>query len=112
MPYRSFGRHYWYGSFPEHVSFFSLAWFKWVADQLGMTIVTHQYLTCEKRIWPLWCKQMAQTVIQTSIRLLRERGVSEAWLKSLPFIGRATQWTTVPWWRQATDHIMVVLKKS
>jgi len=112
LPYRLFGRHYWYGSFPEHVSFYSLAWFTWAAERLDMKVSAHHYLTSERRHWKLWAKQCAQISVHTLFRVLRERGVSETWLARLPLIGRAAAWKTVPWWKQATDHIMVVLTKK
>lgn len=112
LPYRLFGRHYWYGSFPEHVSFYSLAWFTWAADRLGMKVAAHRHLGSERRNWKLWAKQLAQISVHSLFSLLREWGVSDTLLGRLPVIGRAIHWKTVPWWKQATDHIMVVLVRK
>ncbi|MDB6139802.1 MAG: hypothetical protein JWO94_2874 [Verrucomicrobiaceae bacterium] len=112
LPYRLFGRHYWYGSFPEHVSFYSLAWFAWAAEHLGMKVSAHHYLSSERRDWKLWAKQFTQITIHTLFSVLRERGISDERLARLPVIGRAARWKTVPWWKQATDHVMVVMTKK
>ncbi len=112
LPYRLFGRHYWYGSIPEHVTFYSRAWFTWAAKQLDMKLSTHLHLPSETREWRQWTKQLAQISLHTLFRSLRERGISDATLGRLPLVGRAARWQTVPWWKQATDHIMVVLTKK
>ena len=108
-PYRLFRRHYWYGSFPEHVTFYSRDWFVWAAGQLGMTLTSCHYLSSESRRPLLWLKQLAQLSIYTLMQKLRESRVPEPVLHRLPLVGRAANWTSVPWSKQAADHLMVVL---
>lgn len=112
LSYRLFGRHYWYGSLPEHVTFYSRAWFGWAAKHLGMKVAAHHYLSSEKRQWMPWAKQFLQHAVYASVRGARERGLSDSTMRRLPVIGRAVDWRSTPWWKQATDHIMVVLTKE
>jgi SAM-dependent methyltransferase len=110
FPWRLFGRHYWYCSLPEHVSFFSLKWFRWAAAELGFTVERHHYLSSESRVTRLWVKQALQASAFATVQKLREAGWSERGLASLPGLGRVAHWRSVPWWKQATDHIMVLLR--
>lgn len=109
-PFRLLGRHYWYSSLPEHVSFYSVAWFHWVAEQLGMKVVHASYLSSEKREFRAWLTQGVQIAAYAIVRRLREAGWPEAVIRCLPVIRRACSWTVVPWWKQAHDHLFVVLK--
>lgn len=109
-PYRLFGRHFWYGSFPEHVSFYSASWFAWLAVKLNMELMHYSRFSSEPRSWFLWLRQFAQISLHTFIQIALEKGFDRDKLRKLPFFGRAADWPVVPWWKQASDHGLVVLK--
>jgi SAM-dependent methyltransferase len=108
-PYRLFGRHYWYGSIPEHVTFYSQAWFQWVAREMGMNVAYHRFLSSERRIWSLWFRQFAQISLSSVVRIALEKGIRSEHLKTIPFLRKIVNWRVVPWWKQASDHGLVVL---
>ena len=110
LPWQTFGRHYWYCSLPEHVSFFSLRWFRWAAEELDLKVERHHYLSSESRVIRRWAKQLLQISASTVVRRLREAGWSEQTLASIPGIRRVARWRGVPWWNQAMDHIMILLR--
>jgi len=43
--WRVFGRHYWYSSLPEHISFFTRQWFEHAASRLGMNVISFQRMS-------------------------------------------------------------------
>ena len=110
LPWRLFGRHYWYCSLPEHVSFFSLKWFRWAAGELGLKVAGHHYLSSEARITRLWTTQFLRASAYMLVRKLREANCSERLLASVPGLRKVARWRSVPWWKQARDHIMIVLQ--
>ena len=59
-PYRLFGRHFWYGSFPEHVSFYCKSWFTWLAGNLDMEVMHYSRFSTEPSNWLLWLHHLAQ----------------------------------------------------
>lgn len=110
-PYRLLGRHFWYGSFPEHVTFYCRQWFEWVAPKTGLSLVHHEFLTTERRRWQTWLKQMAGQILMAMTRKAIEAGVSSACISRLPLVGKAAAWKSTPWWKMSTDHGLVVLQK-
>jgi hypothetical protein len=111
-PFRLFGRHYWYSSLPEHVTFYNRKWFSWAAERLGLRVAHHAWFSSEPRRPRLWLRQAAMISIHTLVQWLKRMGVAEKWIARLPYGRLALGWTTVPWWKQAADHILVVLVKS
>jgi hypothetical protein len=112
VAWRFFGRHYWYSSLPEHVTFYSLKWFRWAASQLGMAVVWHGHVRYERPSPSQWLKRGARLSLYVATQQLRAAGLPEQWLRRLPLIGRAANWRSTPWWMGAKDHILVVLKAS
>jgi SAM-dependent methyltransferase len=111
-PYRLLGRHFWYGSFPEHVTFYCRRWFEWVAPEAGLSLVHHEFLTTERRRWLPWLAQMARQILHASTRKAIEAGISPDRISRIPWIGRAAKWKSTPWWKQSTDHGLIVLRKT
>jgi SAM-dependent methyltransferase len=111
-PYRLFGRHFWYGSFPEHVTFYCRSWFEWVAARMELQMIHHEFLTTEHRHWPAWLAQMLRLALHAGVRLMIERGISPLSIARLPFISRVVKWQATPWWKQSTDHGLIVLRKE
>lgn len=108
--FRLFGRHYWYSSLPEHMTFYSIRWFDWAARKLGMRLVDYRYLSSEPRDDGRSLREAGQIALYTLVRSLKQRKVSEAAISRLPYGRLALTWTAVPWWKHASDHIIVVLK--
>jgi SAM-dependent methyltransferase len=111
-PYRLLGRHYWYSSLPEHVSFYSESWFRWASAELGMRVTEVHRLSSEPRMWKLWFMQGVMICLRAVFTVLKERGIATEALQRLPVIGRVATWKVVPWWKQAKDHMMVVLTRD
>jgi SAM-dependent methyltransferase len=109
LTWRALGRHYWYSSLPEHVSFYSLRWFRWAADQLGLRVAHHVRLPSEPAGLGRWLYQGARASLFAGMRTLLEAGVPRRPLAALPFVGRAANWPTAPWWIAAADHLLIVL---
>jgi SAM-dependent methyltransferase len=109
LPWRFCGRHYWYSALPEHVTFFSLRWFRWAARQLGMRVRAHAYLASERQSRKRWLLQGTRATLYTAVQQARSAGLPERLLCGLPLLGRAARWRHVPWWTEAADHILVVL---
>ena len=74
-PFRVFGRHYWYSSLPEHVSFLSRRWLEWAAAQLDLRIASYELLSSEPTSWTRWARSLLQLSLFTFVRVLRERQV-------------------------------------
>jgi hypothetical protein len=110
--FRLFGRHYWYSALPEHVTFYNLKWFHWAAGKLGMRIVSHTRLSTESRRLQEWLFQAAIISIHTIVQSLKRAGVSDKLIACLPHGRLALTWKTVPWWKQAADHMIIVLANN
>jgi SAM-dependent methyltransferase len=111
LAYALFGRRYWYCSLPEHMTFYNLRWFQWAAKQLGMQLVYHKYFSSEPTNAGLWLRQGVQLSLHTLVQALRRRGIPDRTIRYLPYGSLALSWRAVPWWKQAKDHILVVLTK-
>lgn len=109
LAWRMFGRHYWYSSLPEHVSFFSPRWFRVAGARLGLSVVTCERISSGDRTGPPWLKQAGQLSLYTLVQKLRESGLSDRHLRRLPLIRKAYTWRSVPWWTRAKDHVLVGL---
>jgi|GEM_PF-1358375 len=109
LPWRIFGCDYWYCSLPEHVSFFTLNWFRWAAKHLGLSVRWFCYLSSE----PSTFKQSSLNCLRLSAyalaRHLRRLGIPQSMLASFPLIRKPAMWSSPPWWREAKDHILIVL---
>jgi SAM-dependent methyltransferase len=107
--WRLFGRHYWYSALPEHVSFFTRKWFEHAASRLGMKVIAMQGMSSvdsnRRRFW----FNFARLSLYATVQELRERRCPEGLISSLPVLGRAAGWQSVPWLQEATDHMLVVL---
>lgn len=109
--FRLFGRHYWYSSLPEHVSFTSIRWFRWAGHRLGMRVQEFRRLSAFPGTLFDSLREATKLTLYTGIQLLRERKYSLELVRRIPFLGRAVKWTTVPWWGTAKDHIIIVLTR-
>jgi SAM-dependent methyltransferase len=112
LAWRMFGRDYWYSSLPEHVSFFTQRWFRWAADRLGLSPSWVCYLPSEpgplSRSMQSFLRQSGYAVVSR----MRSFSVPESLIARLPGIKRAAKWPSPPWWREAKDHILIVLTKQ
>jgi SAM-dependent methyltransferase len=111
LPWRLCGRHYWYSALPEHVTFFSLRWFRWAARRLGMEIRSYTYLASDSYSRRRWLFQGTKLGLYTLFQRAQAAGLSENFLSNLPVVGRVARWRSAPWWNEATDHILVTLVK-
>lgn len=112
LAWKIFGSDYWYCALPEHVSFFTLRWFRWASRKLGLSVVSHDYLSSEHPDVKQACFNFIRLLAYASIRRLRRGGVPEPLLGRVPLIRRVARWKSPPWWRQAKDHILIVLKSE
>lgn len=110
--WRMFGRHFWYSSLPEHVTFYTLRWFRWAARQLGMRVRSHLYLSSIDSPPQDWLRQLAKQAVYAGVHGALDLGVPASAITRLPLVGRAVRWRTVPWWNQARDHILVALTNA
>ena len=111
-PFKIFGRHYWYCSLPEHVTFCNLKWFHWAASELGMHVAWHSYLSSEPKNRALWFRQAVAISIYALVNFLKRRGIPERLIGFLRYGRTALGWRSVPWWKQSKDHILIVLAKN
>lgn len=109
LPWHLFGSNYWYSSLPEHITFYSLRWFQWAASQLNMRVTWHRYFSSEPSGLNRWLFQFTRLALYTAVQKLRQLGVPERLLCSLPMIQKAARWNSLPWWQSAKDHILIVL---
>ncbi len=109
LPWRIFGRTYWYNALPEHVSFFTLKWFRWAAEHLGLSIEWFRYLSSEPGTFKGSLSSCMKLSAYAVVQYLRQLGVSESMLGKLPLIRRPAAWLSPPWWREAKDHILILL---
>jgi SAM-dependent methyltransferase len=112
LAWRLFGRHYWYCSLPEHVSFFSLRWFHWAAEKLGLRVANHRFLSSEPKARVLSAKQFLRIAAYTTVQKFREAHCPESMLRSIPLVRKVARWRGVPWWKQAQDHAMILLQSQ
>lgn len=112
FPWKVFGCDYWYCAIIEHVSFFTLRWFRWASKQLGLSVVQFRYISSLDTNLKESFLSLLRLSIYVAARRLRRFGISEQLLSHLPFFRRATKWPSTPWWREAKDHIIIVLKKQ
>jgi SAM-dependent methyltransferase len=112
VPFRIFGCDYWYSSLPEHVSFFTLDWFRWVSKELGFCMSWYRYISSKpadvKTSLPNLLRQSAYSLV----RCLRRSGMSENVIARAPVVQRVARWSSPPWWREAKDHILIVLARQ
>jgi hypothetical protein len=97
LAWRLFGRRYWYASLPEHVSFFSLRWFRWAAAQLDMRVVAHRRICSERRSARSWAMQLVRLSLFSAVQHLRDLGTPERLLTVVPLMRKAAAWRSVPW---------------
>ena len=109
LPWRIFGHNYWYCSLPEHVSFFTLKWFRWAAEHLGLSVEWFRYLSSEPGTFKQSLLNSLRLSAYALIRYLRQSGIPEARLARIPLLRKPAMWSSPPWWREAKDHILIVL---
>lgn len=112
LPWRIFGSDYWYCALPEHVSFFTLRWFRWASRKLGLSVVSYDRLSSEHPDLRQGCFNFIRLLAYASVQRLRRWGVPEPLLGRVPLIRRVARWKSPPWWRQAKDHILIILKSE
>jgi len=112
FPWKIFGCDYWYCSIIEHVSFFTLEWFRWASKQLGLSVVKFSYVSSEEKNLRESFMNLSRFSLYVLTRRLQRWGISKDVLAHLPLFKRITKWTSTPWWCQAQDHIIVVLKRQ
>jgi len=112
LPWKIFGRHYWYSALLEHVSFFSLKWFKQAATTSGFSIGRVQYLSSEPQSPHRYILQFIRLLLFVGVTKYREWGIPDSVLTKIPGIKKVTSWTHTPWWRASRDHILIELIKD
>ncbi len=108
-PWRLFRPSYWYSALPEHVSFFSLRWFRWAAARLKLRILFHRRISSEPQPWPQTLGQFARQGAYAAGRGMGPRRWLAWAVPLLPGIRRAAGWEQVPWFRAARDHWLIVM---
>jgi SAM-dependent methyltransferase len=101
---------YWYSSLPEHVSFLTRNWFEYAAAQTGMRLRAYRRMSSAPFSPALFCFNFARISLYTAVQRARRRGWPEQSLRALPFLRRVAEWKSVPWWKEAGDHCLVVLE--
>lgn len=112
MAWRLFGRHYWYSSLPEHVTFYSLRWFRWAAEKLDMRIRAYRYLSAGPAPPTVWALQVAKQSAYALAQSAKELGIPDRALAMIPILRRARHWRNIPWWIAAKDHILIALSPN
>ena len=107
--WRLFGKDYWYSSLPEHVSFFTHKWFDYAAAELGMKVIACRRASSVEFVCRRFWLNFARLSLYTTTQRLRERGCPERLMARLPLISKAARWTSVPWWQEAKDHVLILL---
>ena len=111
--FKIFGCNYWYCGLPEHVSFFTLRWFRWTANQLGLSVAYFRYVPSQERGLSSLCAGFIKLCIYALVKHFPPSGCFRSSLLKLPLFSRIANWkypsSSI---RGAKDHIVIVLKKS
>jgi SAM-dependent methyltransferase len=106
--FRVSGAKYYYGGYPEHVTFYSPQWFEWASPKIDCS-VSSVYKFSHKRA-PL--RRRVDETIKNLVFIAYHRGkylpVFGSALRISPVIKNIDSWSN-PWWTSARDHMVVVL---
>jgi hypothetical protein len=111
LSWRLFGKDYWYSALPEHVSFYTRSWFDYAASKLDMKVIGYHRMSSVESTASRYWGGFARLSLYTATQRLRERNCPERILQSLPGFHKSVRWTTIPWWQQAKDHMLVILAR-
>ncbi|MBW2028793.1 MAG: class I SAM-dependent methyltransferase [Deltaproteobacteria bacterium] len=111
LPWRLMRTDYWY-YFTEHVSFFNLKWFKWMASQLDLRIVMlEKFSHFEGSILERW-RQLSQCLAFWSAKKCRKYGLLYRLLSVTYPFSKVKKWPEAPTTRLWRDHVFVVMKSE
>ena len=109
--WRLSGRRYWYSALPEHLVFFSEAWFRWAAPRMQCVVgrrSRHSHAPAPRG------RRVIEALLSLShlaVRRLAEiRGLRRG-VEAVPFLKRFER-HDVAWWTSANDHLLIELVKS
>lgn len=111
VPWRLMRQDYWYYS-TEHVSFFNLRWFRWVAQELGLSVVavkrfSHQDGSAFERL-----RQFAQCLTFVALKKLEAHPLIKKAISSVYPFNKAINWKTPPSTQIWKDHLLVTLQSN
>ncbi len=109
--WRFAGLHYWYSAMPEHVAFFSLPWFEWVARELNYQVSVVRRLRYSPAPLSTRIDEVLKNAAYVTYHRLQRWPVLREVLSALPMINRIGRWESC-WWTSARDHLLVVLTKD
>lgn len=111
LSWRFSGLEYWYSALPEHVAFFSAAWFIWAAPKLNGTVRLLQRMSSSHTTILDRLDESLKNIAYVIYHRLNALPPFAAVLPKIPVIQRIAKWTNC-WWTSAKDHILVALTKS
>lgn len=108
--YRVSGERYYYGAFPEHITFYSPQWFNWLAPAIGCEVesvyrFSHNPATLKRRV-----NETAINSVYLSYHHLKRAPVFKQLLPKIPKIKNIAGWENC-WWTSSKDHMLLSLIK-
>lgn len=111
LSWRFSGLEYWYSALPEHVAFFSPAWFTWAAPKLNSTVRLLQRMPSRQTTILDRLDESLKNIAYAIYHRLDGLPPFAAVLPKIPVIQRIATWRDC-WWTSATDHLLVALTKN
>ena len=111
LSWRIANLHYWYSALPEHVAFFRLSWFRWVAQILNCKVTSHKRLAYQTASIKVRLDESLKNLAFVTYHRLGTMPAANNLLSRVPLLRRIGQWPSC-WWTSARDHLLVTLTKE
>lgn len=111
LSWRISGLRYWYSALPEHVTFYSAAWFRWAAPRLNCRVGSVRCLAHNPVGLGARFTEAAQNLCHLTLQRLVAGRLGRALVARVPKLRRLQRHDQV-WWTSAKDHVLVELVKT
>lgn len=109
--FKVFKQYYWYANISMHCTFYSLSWFQWLSQKLPFEIIEYCYFSAGNKLGiSKFFKSLLIKILYIFFRSYEKYSVVKKLFK-LPVLRLIPNLTAVPWLIDATDQILIVLRK-